>query len=119
MIHLKRQVKEVLQGVCAAVIYGEPRDAARSELIAWRESANRRYAQTDGQEYLAELNYTLEIYAPGAEGAAALLEAADAQMCSMGFRREAAVEQFEQEFNTSHISVRYRALADAQGNIYQ
>ena len=119
MISLKRQVKAALEGVCASVVYGDPRGYAGEELITWWESANRSYARTDGREHLAELNYTMEIYAPGAEAAATLLEAADARMCALGFRRESAAEQFEQNLNVSHVSARYRALADAEGNTYQ
>ena len=119
MISLKRQVKAALEGVYAPVVYGDSRGYAGEELITWRESANRSYARTDGREHLAELNYTMEIYAPGAEAAAALLEAADARMCALGFRRESAAEQFEQNLNVSHVSARYRALADVAGSIYQ
>lgn len=119
MIDLKNEVKAALESVCSKVIYGDHRGFAEQELICWRESANRRFAQADGREYLTELNYTLEIYAPGAEAAAALLTAADAQMCALGFRREAAAEQFEHDLSVSHVSARYRALADAQGKVYQ
>ena len=119
MINLKKQVRDALSGVCDEVIYGYPRDFTGEELIFWRESANRRHAQADGEEYLAELNYTLEIFAAGPEAAGKLLSEADARMLSIGLRREAAAEQFEQDLGISHVSARYRALADAQGNIYQ
>lgn len=119
MIDLKRQVKAALEGVCASVVYGDPRDFARQELVSWRESENCRYAQADGREYLAELRYALEIYAPGAEAAGNLLAEVDDRMCALGLCRESAVEQFEQDFDVSHISARYRALADAAGNVYQ
>ena len=36
-----------------------------------------------------------------------------------GFRREAAAEQFEGEIGLCHVTARYRALADGEGNIYQ
>lgn len=119
MISLKEQVFAALKGVDAEVVYGCRRDAAGGKLICWRESANRSYAQADGLEHLAELNYTLDIYAPGAEAAAALFAAADERMRAAGFRREAAAEQFEPDWSMSHVNARYRALADAAGNIYQ
>lgn len=119
MISLKERVCEALAGVCGEVIFGYPRDFTGQELIAWRESASRRHAQADGYEHLAELNYTLEIFAPGAEEAGELLARADARMTEAGFRREASAEQFEENPAVSHISARYRALADGQGNIYQ
>ena len=119
MIDLKQQVYAALNGVCENVICGYPRCYTGGRLVFWRESANSRYAQADGAEYLAELNYTLDIFAPSAEEAALLLAEADARMQGAGFRREAAAEQFEQDLNISHVSARYRALADVQGNIYQ
>ena len=119
MIDLKQQVYSALEGVCDSLVYGYPRSYAGGRMIFWRESANFRYAQAGGEEYLAELNYTLEIFAAGAEAAAALLKEADARLQGIGFRREASAEQFEQDLGVSHISARYRALADAQGNIYQ
>jgi len=119
LISLKEQVHAALEGICAHVVYGWNRDEALQEMICWRESANRRHAQADGREYLAELNYTLDIFAPCPEAAAELLAAADEKMCNLGLRREAAAEQFEQEWSVSHVNARYRALADAEGNIYQ
>lgn len=119
MISLKKQLHAAIHGLCPQTAYGYPRSFTGSTVIFWRESENRRHAQADGGEYLAELNYTLEIFAPGAEDASALLEAADARLQAMGLRREAAAEQFEPDPGVSHISARYRALADARGNIYQ
>ena len=112
-------MRAALEGAAQSVVYGYPRDAARRELIAWRESANRRYAQADGAEHLAELNYALEIFAPAAERAAELLAEADKRMSAIGLRREAAAEQFERDVGICHVSARYRALADAAGNVYQ
>ena len=119
MISLKEKVCGALSGVCAEVVFGYPRDFTGNEMISWRESANRRHAQVDGREYLAELNYTLEIFAAGPAAAYDLLSRADERMLAAGLRREACAEQFEQDTALSHISARYRALADAQGRIYQ
>ena len=119
MISLKDRVQTALAGMDAAVIYGYPRDFTGRETICWRESENRRYAQADGREYLAELRYALEIFACGSERAADLLTAADARMLAAGFQRENALEQFERDLGIAHVSARYRALADDRGNIYQ
>ena len=119
MISLKQKVKSALEGACPEVIYGYPRGFTGGELLSWRESANRCHAQADGREHLAELNYTLEIFSGSSEGASALLAAADGRMLDAGFRREAAQEQLERDPGVSHITARYRALADGDGNIYQ
>ena len=119
MITLKKEVQAVLSNVCGSLIYGYPRFFETLPLIAWRESLNRRHSQADAKDYLAELNYTLEIFAPDSEGANDLLSLADAQLTSMGLRREHAAEQFEADASLSHITARYRCLADEQGNIFQ
>ena len=119
MITLKKEVREALAGVCGELVYGYPRCFAALPLIAWRESLNRRHAQADGQEHLAELNYTLEIFASGSEGANLLLEGADAALAQLGLRRELAAEQYEDDASLCHITARYRALADAQKNVFQ
>lgn len=119
MITLKEKVFSALNGLCGDVIYGTPGDFITPERIVWRESRNRRHAQADGREYLAELNYTLDIFARSAEAAADLFARADESMAQARFRREAAEEMFERDSGVHHISARYRALADAEGNIYQ
>lgn len=119
MIDLKKEVQAALKDVCVRVVYGDYRGFAERELLCWRESGNRSFAQADGREYLTELGYALEIYAPGAEDALAMLKVADARMCALGFRRESAVEQFEHDLRISHVSARYRALVDVQGRVYQ
>lgn len=119
MISLKEEVRKVLSAICNALVYGYPRYFETLPLIAWRESLNRRHAQADAREYLAELNYTLEIFARDSEGANALLCLADGVLLGMGMRRENAAEQFEADAAISHITARYRCLADEQGNVYQ
>jgi hypothetical protein len=119
LISLREKVRDVLEGVCAEVIYGYNRDFAPGELICWRETANRRHAQADGKEYLAELEYTIDCFAPSPEEVSALHAAADERLLGLGLRREALTEIFDPDSAVCHISARYRALADAQGNIYQ
>lgn len=119
MISLKKRVRDALQGVCPEVVFGYAHSFTGKELVSWRESANRRHAQADGSEYLAELNYTLEIFACSAEEASVLLEKADGRMMDIGLRREGCAEQFEQDLGVCHITARYRVLADAEGNTYQ
>lgn len=119
MITLKTKVFSAIGGLCGDVIYGTPGDFTTPERIVWRESRNRRYAQADGREHLAELNYTLDIYARSSESATELFARADESMAQAGFRREAAEEMFERDSGVAHISARYRALSDAEGNTYQ
>lgn len=119
MITLKDRVFAALNGACDFVIYGLPDDLIALPRIVWRESRNRRHAQADGREYLAELNYTLDIFAETPEAAAEIFSDADERMAQAGFRRESAEEIFENDTGVAHINLRYRALADGAGNTYQ
>lgn len=119
MITLRNRVFSALRGACDSVIYGLPDDFIALPRIVWRESRNRRHAQADGVEYLAELNYTLDIFAETPEAAGELFADADARMNQSGFRRESAEEIFEKDTGIAHINARYRALADSAGNTYQ
>ena len=119
MITLKENIASALAGVCGAVVFGYPKDFATLPLLSWRESGSRRHAQADGEEYLAELEYTIDCFAPTPEEVSALLASADKRLQGMGLRREAAAEVFDPDSAVCHAVARYRALADAQRNIYQ
>ena len=119
MITLKERVFSAIGGLCGDVVYGTPGDFIAPEKIVWRESRNRVFARADGREHLAELNYTLDIFCRSPEAAAELFSRADENMARAGFRRESAEEMFETDTGIHHISARYRALSDADGNTYQ
>jgi len=119
MITIKEEVRSALSELELPLVYGYPRCFVRLPLVAWRESLNQRHAQADGREHLAELNYTLEIFAPDSESADAILAAADERLRSLGLRREHAAEQYETDAAVSHITARYRCLADGAGRIFQ
>lgn len=119
MITLKQQVRKALSAVKDDIVYGYPRYFENLPLLAWRESLNKRHAQADGGEYLAELNYTLEIFARDSEGANEMLLAADDAMLGLGMRRENCAELYHADASLAHITARYRCLADEEGNIYQ
>lgn len=114
---IRTQVKGALTGVCACVIYGYPTDMAGIPRVCWRESENRRYAQADGIEHLTELNYTVDIFAAAEEGADGIADLCDSALTDIGLRREGLRRGYD-EYG-AHLTLRYRALADADGNIYQ
>ena len=119
MVTLKQLVCDALSGACARVVYGRPACFRQYPLLCWRESLNRRFAQADGREYLTELNYDLDIFADSVEAAGEIAARADERMRDVGFRRDGACELYEQERQIAHVSLRYRALADANGGVWQ
>ena len=119
MISLKETVCSALDGCCDCVICGRPAIMRHRPLLTWRESLNRRYAQADGREYLTELNYELDIFADTPEEAGEIAAKADERMQGAGFRRDGGCEFYEEDRQIAHVCLRYRALADADGGIWQ
>ena len=117
MISLKHTVKELLLSTGAAVWYFYPQSWVRLPVVTWRESGNREIAQADGREHLAELEYTVDVWAKGPEEMHALADEIDKLLTAMRLRRDYAADGFES--GVHHRTMRYRCVADAEGNIYQ
>lgn len=117
MITLKDVVKGLLEGTGAAVWYFYPASWQRLPAVSWRESGNREFAQADGREHLAELVYTVDVWAKGPGEVEELAQEIDRAMVSVRFRRDYAEDLFESGMH--HRVLRYRCVADALGRIYQ
>ena len=119
MITLQDRVSELLTGVCPQTFYFYPASWAFLPCVAWRESGNREIAQADGHEHLAEVVYTVDIWARSAAENAELAALVDARLTAVRLRRTYSADLFETNSGLHHRVLRYRAVADAQGNIYQ
>lgn len=119
MITLAPKVKDLLTGLDAPVFYFYPQRWERLPAISWRESGNRELAQADGKEYLAELTYAIDIWSSSPAENLSLFEKIDARMASARFRRDYMEDLFDSNTEQHHRTIRYRAAADAEGNIYQ
>lgn len=117
MITIQDTVKELLERTGAAVFWFYPASWVRMPCISWRESKNRELAQADGREHLAELEYTVDVWARGPEEAAALAAQVDGLLTGVRLRRDAMQSLFEAGMHRR--SMRYRCAADAGGRIYQ
>lgn len=117
MISLAKTVRGLLESTGAQVWYFYPQSWLKLPAISWRESGNREIAQADGREYLAELTYTVDVWAKGPEEAAELAAKVDAAMTSVRLRRDFAQDLFEADM--IHRTMRYRCVADQNGKIYQ
>ena len=80
MITLANRVRSLLASAGAPVWYFYPQSWVRLPVIAWRESGNREFAQADGGEHLAELEYTVDIWSDS--------PAKNAELASAGRRRD-------------------------------
>ena len=119
MITKQELVKSILDSTGAQVYYYYPAAWTRLPVISWRESGNRCFRQADGQEYLSELTYAVDIWAASPEAARDLAETVDQRMLAARFRRELSADLFETLTRYHHRSLRYRCIADAEGNMYQ
>lgn len=119
MISLSDRVKSLLAGLDAPVFYFYPQSWQRLPAISWRESGNRELAQADGKEHLAELTYAVDIWSASPETNRQLFSQIDARMASARFRRDYMEDLFDTNAGCHHRTVRYRAVADAAGRIYQ
>lgn len=117
MISLKHTVKELLLSTGAAVWYFYPQSWLQLPAVSWRESQNREIAQADGREHLAELEYTVDVWAKSPAEVHELAERIDAALCAVRFKRNYAADLFETGMH--HRVVRYRCVADGSGRIYQ
>lgn len=117
LITLKSTVKSLLEATGAAVWYFYPRSWMSLPAVSWRESKNREFAQADGCEHLAELEYTVDVWAKGPEEMHALADEIDELLTALRLRRDFAQDLFES--GVHHWSMRYRCVADAEGRIYQ
>ena len=116
---LQSRVKALLEATGLPVSYRYPAAWNAFPCLAWAETGNRVQAQADGREYLTELTYTVDIWAEGPEGLAAAGAAVDAQLAGAGLRRTFAQDLYEDKTRLHHRAMRYRALVDPAGDIWQ
>jgi len=116
---LCERVKEILETTGCRVFYHYPASWLALPCVSWRESANRVFARADAQEYLTELNYTIDIWSRSAEENYDIAVRIDVAMAQEGFRRDMCADLFETNTQLHHRSMRYRAVTDAQGGMYQ
>lgn len=119
MISLADEVCEALKGVCAQVSYFYPASWVTLPCVAWRESGNRELSRADCGEYLAEVTYTVDIWSAAPETNAAIAAEADQRMADIGFMRAYSADVFETTTRLHHRVMRFRAVAGADGRIYQ
>lgn len=119
MITLRDRVKALLEGICPRTYYFYPASWAYMPCVAWRESGNREIGMADGREHLAELIYTVDVWARSAAENAEIADTIDARLTSARLRRTYSADLFENATSLHHRVLRYRAVADADGNIYQ
>lgn len=119
MITLSNEVRDRLRSSGAPVWYFYPAGWSQLPVISWRESMNREYAQADGHEHLAELEYTVDVWSDSPAQCRELADEIDERLAELRLKRQFAADLFDASANMHHRSLRYRCVCDSAGNIYQ
>ena len=119
MITVSEKVRELLRTLETPVWYFYPAGWSQLPVVSWRESLNREFAQADGCEHLAELEYTVEVWSDSPAQCRALADQIAGLFAGIRLKRQFAGDLFDASAGMHHRSLRYRCVADAQGNIYQ
>lgn len=119
MLSLNYVVMDALKTVGVKMFYYYPASWITLPCMAWRESSNRELARADGREQLAEIVYTIDIWSDSAEENSSIGARVDALMTQAGFRRSYCADHYEPTARLHHRIIRYRAVAGADGRIYQ
>ena len=117
---LQAEVYTALTGTGYAVHYFYPQDGFTLPCITWRESNNREYAQADGNEYLTEVEYTVDCWATTPEETATMGAAVDTALATLRLKRTFSYDLYESDTRVHHKNMRYRGLIHiAEQKIYQ
>lgn len=119
MITLSEKIVALLAELETPVFYFYPQRWERLPVVSWRESGNHEIAQADGREILAELTYDIDIWSDFPAENQKIFVQIDDLMSSLRFRRDFMEDLFDSRTGRCHRAIRYRAIADASGNIYQ
>ena len=118
MENLQSEVYTALNSTGYSVSYAFPQEPVSLPCVSFYESLNREYAQADGNEYLTEVEYTIDIWAMTPEATATMGAAVDVKMATLRLKRTFSYDLYEADTRVHHKNMRYRALI--QGNtIYQ
>lgn len=104
-------------GANAGVYHFYPDTDASYPAVSYYESGNRQYEQADGNEYLTEINYQMDVWARKMTECDTIAQYIDTAMTSLGFRRETCMDVNDP--NCRHRTMRYRALLTQDGTVYQ
>lgn len=119
MPELTQDVYAALQSVHTLVYYQHPGVLTQFPCVIFFESGNDVFARADGEAYLHEIEFTLEIYALTPEIAHKLSASADEKLREMGFSRAYCCDLFDDDTRAHRRVMRYRALCDQSNQLTQ
>lgn len=119
MISIGQTVYAILKSTGVPVWYFHPKSWVQLPTLSWHESQNRELSQADGREHLAQLEYTVDVWARSPEQVHELADRVDEKLTAVRLRRDFSQMLYEASTGIYHCRLRYRCAADGKGNIYQ
>lgn len=110
MDSLQTDVYTALQGTSYTVLYMYPQGETSVPCVTWYESNNREYGQADGNEFVTEVEYTIDIWAMTPETTATMASAVDTALAALRLKRTFSYDLYEADTRVHHKNMRYRAL---------
>ena len=110
MTDLKPALLSLLSALPATVSCAWPLEEFALPVVTLAEESSAVAAQADGQPYLEEYVFSLQILAETRQEADALSLRADALLSSLGLRRTAGQDLFDETARAYQKSLTYRAL---------
>jgi hypothetical protein len=110
MDSLQPEVYTALSGTGYTVLYLYPQGAANVPCVTWRESNNREYGQADGNEFVTEVEYTIDCWATTPEATATMALTVDTALAALRLKRTFSHDLYETDTRVHRKNMRYRAL---------
>lgn len=110
MDSLQPEVYAALNGAGYSAFYFYPQASATLPYITWRESLNREHGQADGNEFVTEVEYTIDVWATTPEATATMASAVDTALAALRLKRTFSHDLYESDTRVHHKNMRYRAL---------
>jgi hypothetical protein len=114
MDSIQSEVYTALQGTGYSVSYAYPQEGVSLPCVSFYEANNREFAQADGNEYLTEVEYTIDIWASTPETTGAMALVIDDSLAALRLKRTFSHDLYETDSKIHHKNMRYRAIIQGQ-----
>ena len=121
MIDISAGIGAALQQISGiTVYYFEPTEWTSLPAVSYFEVKNVEYAQADGQEYLSDIVYQIDVFADSrSEDRANGNRSGRLALSARGFKRESGADTVDSGTGLYHRTMQYGCIADQNEHIFQ
>jgi len=120
MDSLSSEVFTALSATGYNISYAYPQEGVSLPCVSFYEASNREYAQASGNEYLTEVEYSIDVWGYTPETNATMGSAIDVKMAALGLKRTFSHDLYEADTRIHHKAMRYRGIIHiSEQKIYQ